>query len=129
LLGLGAGLTEKGAGLAEKGYSPFTATAADQINVTAANNAGKQATDQFAFNVEAAPDPAAAGTFAIDSAIGMQLLSFGMGAAGGAMGGGGGAARGSTYNGQVPQQQGNWTYDVNTGRYVPVQRAQPAWGG
>lgn len=78
--------------IASEARQPYQITTAGQAGVTAENNRGIQNTQQLKFNVAAAPDPAAAGKFGIDSALGMKLLSFGMGAAGGAIGGAGGAA-------------------------------------
>lgn len=102
--------------------APFMITPGQQAEVTAANNMGLQNTRQFQFNVDAAPDPAAAAKYAINSAIGMKLLDFGMGAAGGAMGGAGAAG------GSAPATGGNWTFDNNTGRWTEVRNAQPASG-
>jgi len=127
--GLGNNAAQQWSKLAQTSYSPFMIDTAMQANTTAANNAGIQQQKQREFNVEAAPDPAAAAKFAIDSAIGMQLLSFGMGAAGGAMAGGGGAAMGArggggSYNANTPYQ-----YDPQTNSFMPIQQARPVWGG
>lgn len=136
LTNMGNNAAQQWTKLAESSYSPFVTTTAEQANVTAANNAGEQATLQHQYNVDAAPDPAAAGMYAINSAIGQQLLSFGMGAAGGAMGGAGGAGAGAaksggTYNyaGQGANGQ-QWQYNSTTGQYAPILQAQRAtWGG
>lgn len=124
--------------LAQSSYSPFIIDTAQQAQVTAANNAGEQQNQQFKYNVAAAPDPAAAGIYAMNSAIGMKLLDFGMGAAGGAMGGGGGGgssaaapASGGQYNyaGQGANGQA-WQYNAQTGQYAPILQAQrTTWGG
>lgn len=124
--------------LAETSYSPFILNTSQQAGTTAANNAGQQAHDQFQFNVDAAPDPGALGTFNLDTALGMKMLDFGMGAAGGAIGGAGGAAAGgggsggggaSSWslmggNGSAPA----WQYNSSTGQYGQVPVAQPVWG-
>lgn len=98
--------------LAEQAYSPFTISTGQQAGTTAANNAGTQANKQFQFNVNAAPDPGALGTFNVDAALGQQLLSFGLGAAGGAIGGGGGGGGGGSA--QAPTG-----YNYNSGVYSP----------
>lgn len=125
---MGSNSAQSWAKLAESSYSPFVTDTAMQAQTNAANNAGRQATEQFKFNVEAAPDPGAAGAYALNSAIGMQMLNFGMGAAGGAMGGAG-AGRGAPAGGPAqpafnPYASGtNWQYDPSTGTYQPVK-----WG-
>lgn len=132
---VGANSAQQWAKTAETAYSPWLSSGAEQAGATRTNNAGQQAYQQQVFNVAAAPDPAAAGKFAIDSAIGMQLLSFGMGAAGGAMGGAGGAAAaggggsGGIYNyaGQGSNGQ-HWQYNPSTGSYIPIFQAQPTGG-
>lgn len=109
--------------IAEKAYSPFTVSTSEQAGTTAANNAGKQATDQFQFNVDAAPDPGAAGIFNLDKELGQQMLSFGLGAAGGAIAGGGAAAGAVAPAGQsnaATTANGLYRYDPASGQYVPA---------
>jgi hypothetical protein len=108
--------------LAEEAYSPWLVGTSEQAAATAANNAGKQATDQFQFNVDAAPDPGALGTFNLDAALGQQMLSFGMASAGGAMGGGGG---GSSKGYQAPMP--GYSYDPLSGRYTSTGPASTDW--
>lgn len=127
----GANSAQQWAKLAESSYSPFIIDPAQQASATAANNAGEQATKQFQYNVDAAPDPGAAGVFNLNTALGMQMLSFGMGAAGGAFGGGGSPApaapQGGTYNYAGTSGGTNWQYNPTTGQYAPILRA--TWGG
>lgn len=70
--------------------APFMVNTAQQAEVTAANNLGLQNQLQYQFNVNAAPDPAAAAKYAINSAIGMKMLDFGIAAGTKAMSGGSG---------------------------------------
>lgn len=125
--------------LAESAYSPFTVSTGQQAQTTAANNAGAQATQQFKYNVAAAPDPAALGQFNVDAALGQQMLSFGMAAAGGGFGGGGGSggsAQASPYNvsgNALNSMQQGYQYDPNTGQYGHSMGGgyaapQGAWG-
>ena len=131
--------------LAEQAYSPWSTSTSQQAAVTAANNAGEQATKQFGFNVKAAPDPGALGIFNVDAALGQQMLALGGSFAGSAFGGGGTSAqapRGVPYGsypvanstaylspggipyGNIPSA---WQYNVNTGGYTPP--APSGYGG
>jgi hypothetical protein len=118
---------------AETGYGPFTISTGQQAGTTAANNAGTQATQQFQFNVDAAPDPATAGLFMLDQHIGDQFMSFGLGAAGGAIAGVGS----SLPKTNAPTGTGTWLYNPATGQYTPTAASttsganytvQPTWG-
>lgn len=119
--------------LAETSYDPFIVKTMQQAGTTAANNAGTQANQQMKFNVAAAPDPGAAGIFNVDAALGSQMLSLGMAAAGGAIGGSGSQApQAPTTNWQLIGGGGNSTayqYDPRSGQYMQVPVAQPVWGG
>lgn len=68
--------------------SPYIVTAPAQAAQTERNNLYEQAVSQFKFNVASAPDPGAAGQFNLQTALGSQAMSFGLGSAAGAMGGG-----------------------------------------
>lgn len=85
--------------IAEGATSPFIVTAPQQIAVTGQNNLYKQATDQFKYNVEAAPNPEAAGKFNLQVGLGAMAASFGMGSAMGGMGGGAAKAGGGSSSG------------------------------
>lgn len=120
--------------IAEGGYSPFTISTGQQAGTTAANNAGLQAQQQFQNNVNASPDPAILGRFMLDQHIGDQFMSFGLGAAGGAISGGGGSALAS----RAPTGGGSYMYDPSTGSYTPAPASTgsganyyvaPTWGG
>lgn len=125
---MGNNSAQQWAKLAESSYSPFMNNLEMQANMTQANNAGQQATEQYRFNVEASPDPAAAAIYGMNSAIGMQMLNFGIGAAGGAMAGGGGGSGGGAqqpYGGGAP-------YGYNYGQpfaYSGQLSTRPTWGG
>jgi hypothetical protein len=136
LIGKGGSAMQQWSKLAETSYDPFIIKTMEQAGTTAANNAGQRDVTQFGYNVAAAPDPGAAGTFALDTALGMQMLSFGLGAAGGAIGGAGAAAatsRGSSAtaapmaNDWYANAGGAYTYDPGSGQYV--RGSQPVWGG
>lgn len=88
LMGKGENSAQRWAGLTEGAVSPFSVTAKEQADQTMKNNLYKQATEQFKYNVLAAPDPGAAGLFNTIATIGGTAASFGMGSALGAMGGG-----------------------------------------
>lgn len=129
---MGANSAQIWAKLAEEAYSPFTVSSGQQAGTTAANNAGIQAQKQFQFNVDAAPDPGAAGVFGLDKELGMQMLSFGMGAAGGAIAGGGGAAAGYGMPAGSTATPGSTGYLSSGGiayGNVPSWYTQPTWGG
>lgn len=103
---LGTNSAQLWAKLAEDASSPFIVSTAEQAGTTAANNAGQQATDQLKFNVEAAPDPAAAGLFNYDTAQNQKLLALLASQAGGFAG-----------------RSGQFVYDPRTGRYMPSNTA------
>lgn len=115
--------------IAEQAYSPFTVSTGQQASTTAANNAGTQAQQQYQFNVNASPDPAAAGTFALDNQIGQQFLSFGLGAAGGAIAGGGASAPAAATGYPTQYNSPGYQYNPYTGQYVGNSGYNPgAWG-
>jgi hypothetical protein len=128
--------------------SPFTITTMQQAGTTAANNAGQQSFLQSTYNVKAAPDPGAAGIFALDTALGQQMLSMGGAFAGAAMAGGGGSSAGASSAGSQWVGAGaagiaagnnyqlystgsgaTWQYNPQSGTYQNVPKAQPVWGG
>lgn len=88
LVEAGTNSAQRWAGLTQAGFSPFTITAPMQGEMDTKNNLYTQATKQFQFNVDAAPDPAAAGLFNTIGVIGGTAASFGMGSALQGMGGG-----------------------------------------
>ena len=133
LTNMGTNSAQSWAKYAQDAYSPFTVSTGEQAATTAANNQGKQAHDQYQFNVDAAPDPGAAGVFNLDTALGEQMLSIGGAFAGGGMGGG---SR-STPTQQSPMTYGivggsgndpAYQYNSSTGTFVQVPRATGAWG-
>lgn len=133
LMQAGANSAQMWTKLAESSADPFIIKTMEQAGTTAANNAGTQANKQFEYNVKAAPDPGALGTFNLDTALGMQMLSFGMGAAGGAIGGAGGAAAaaGGANNVQpsgyyTNASGGAFVYNPRTGQY---ESSSSVWGG
>lgn len=113
LIGQGSNAAQLWTQLAEGAVSPFTTSVSQEAAVEAANNAGKQATDQFQFNVDAAPDPAALGKFNTNVAIGQQLVGIAGGILGGGAGGGGHSA--------APITSTDWRYDPNTGSFTQAQ--------
>ena len=138
---LGTNSAQQWAQLAEQAYSPFTVSTSQQAAVTAANLAGKQATKQLGYNIEAAPDPGALGVFNVDAALGQQMLSLGGGILGGLFGGGGGTpsaqapAGGYGYGGYDQAGHslgGNYaagSYSYNPGMgYSYTPSPQGAWG-
>lgn len=130
LIGAGGNTAQLWTNQAEQAYSPFAISAPFQTSVTAGNNAGQQAYEQFKNNVAAAPDPAALAKFNTNVAIGQQLV----GVAGSVLGGSGG---GSTAQ---PTTGSNWSliggagnqpafqYNPQTGQYQAVPAATPVWG-
>ncbi len=135
---MGTNAAQQWSQLAEQAYSPFTVSTGQQASTTAANNAGLQAQQQAQFNVNAAPDPGAAGVFQLDKALGQQALSFGLGVAGGAIAGGGAsAALGATSGAQAGSgyayNPGSGSYFNTTGVAGPSYAANwqntPTWGG
>jgi hypothetical protein len=129
LMAKGENSAQRWAGLTESSVAPFEVTGKDQTDATFRNNLYKQAVEQFKFNVEAAPDPSAAGLFNLTSAIGSTAASFGMGSALGGIGGGR-AATGPTAGGY------NFAYAYPAPTYAtgyPTANASGnapyAWGG
>lgn len=129
---LGANSAQLWTQIAEGAVAPFTVSTGQQAATTAANNAGIQATEQFKNNVVAAPNPADYGHFLLDKSIGDQFMSFGLGAAGGAIAGGGSSIS------AAPTGSGNFLYNPATGSYTPVATSSssatdwhtaPTWGG
>lgn len=99
LMSQGTNSAQQWAGISEGATAPYLVTAPAQADATFRNNLYKQATEQFQYNVDAAPDPGAAGIFNLQTALGSQAMSFGMGAAmggmrGSAMSGSGGGGMG-----------------------------------
>lgn len=86
LMEAGTNSAQRWAQIGEQAAAPFIVTAPAQGEATFRNNLYKQAVDQFKYNVDAAPDPEAAGKFNLQVAMGMTAASLGMGSA---MGGGG----------------------------------------
>lgn len=109
----GGNAAQRWAGIAQGSVAPFTITTPMQAAQTERNNLYKQATEQFKYNVAAAPDPGAAGVFNLQTALGSMAASFGMSSALGGM------------RGQQSQQQpgqnygsaGNWGYANQPGQY------------
>jgi len=119
LMGKGENSAQRWAGLTEGAVAPFSISAKEQADQTTKNNLYKQATDQFKYNVLAAPDPGAAGLFNTIATIGGTAASFGMGSAMGAQrsGGvpataaGGGGSGGGNYATSAPANNPfyNWS--------------------
>jgi hypothetical protein len=131
LMGKGENSAQRWAGLTEGAVSPFSVTAKEQADQTMKNNLYKQATEQFKYNVLAAPDPGAAGLFNTIATIGGTAASFGVGSALGAIGGG---------KGSVPQQGvANYSYPSptytagyptsNASGTAPYNWPYSGWGG
>lgn len=100
---LGGNASQRWMGQVQNSVAPFTVTTPQQIEVTGKNNMFDQATKQFKYNVEAAPDPSAAGIFNLQTALGAMAASWGMssavgGVGGGAASGGGGGNAGAGVN-------------------------------
>lgn len=100
----------------QNSVAPFVVTTPMQAEVTGRNNLYDQATKQFKFNVDAAPDPAAAGKFNLMTALGSTAMSFGMGSAMGGGGGGGGSLQ------PKPQQSDSSAYNAG------LWNAGNSWG-
>lgn len=127
----GTNAAQQWASVAEQAYSPFTVSTSQQAAVTAANNAGTQANQQFKYNVAAAPDPGAAGIFNVDAALGQQMLSIGGAFLGGSFGGGNSAQTQPTSQWTLLGGQGNapaYQYNPASGVYQQVPQAQPVQG-
>lgn len=122
---LGGSAAARWAGLTQAGVAPFTVTAPAQADATFRNNLYSQATEQFKLNTAAAPDPGAAGQFNLQTALGSQAMSFGLGSAAGAMGG---SAQRPQAN--VPQQQSYFSGNAtNTGSGMGGWQWGSYWGG
>lgn len=124
LMQMGENSAQKWMGMSQGSVKPFMVTAPDQIEGTFRNNLYRQATEQFQYNVDAAPDPGAAGLFNLRVALGSQAMGMGMGALTGGMSGMGGGA----------QQQGGMapanTATTNTGpMYTGASSLGNWWSG
>lgn len=102
LTGRGENSAQRWAGLTQSSNAPFLVTGKEQAAQTERNNLYQQAVQQFKYNVDAAPDPAAAGLFNLTSAIGSTAASFGIGSALGGMGGGGGGGNAAAARASAP---------------------------
>lgn len=123
---LGGNAAQRWAGLTQAGVAPFTVTAPAQADATFKNNLYTQATEQNRLNVLAAPDPGAAGQFNLQTALGSQAMSFGMGSA--MQGMGGSAQRPQQTN--VPQSNPYFTGNAqNTGAGTGGWQWGTYWGG
>ncbi len=139
LSALGANTAQQWAKLAEEAFSPFVVSTGQTAGTTAANLAGQREAQQMQFNVNAAPDPGALGIFNVDAALGQQMLSFGMAAAGGGIGGGGGGGATAQYMGTGSAQApaagyGGYNYTATDRAIAQTPLAQnyfnyPTWGG
>lgn len=87
LMQAGENSAQRWMGMSQGSVKPFIVTAPDQAEATFKNNLYKQATEQFQFNTDAAPDPSAAGLYNMRVALGMSAMSMGMGSLAGAGGG------------------------------------------
>lgn len=134
---MGANSAQQWAKLAESSYSPFMITTGQQAAATAANNAGQQATQQYQYNVNAAPDPGAAGIFNLQAALGSQALSIGTGFLGGAIGGRGASlgsrgssalSGGSTGGSWYGNASGTPSYQYNPSTFAYQLMPQQTWG-
>lgn len=123
----GGNAAERWSNRARGEVSPFIVTTPMQAAQTERNNLYKQATEQFKFNVEAAPDPGAAGQFNLQTALGSQAMSFGLGTAAGGMSGG---SRQQPMQSNVPQSQPYFTGNTeNTGTGMGGWQWGSYWGG
>lgn len=96
LIEAGGNAAQRWMGITGGASAPFLVTAPAQGEATFKNNLYKQAVEQFKFNVAAAPDPGAAGQFNLQTALGSQAMSFGLGSAMQGMGGGSRTAQPAT---------------------------------
>jgi hypothetical protein len=87
LMDRGGNAAQRWMATTQNSVAPFIVTTPMQAAQTERNNLYKQVTEQFKFNVEAAPDPGAAGLFNTISTIGSTAASFGLSSMGGAGGG------------------------------------------
>lgn len=118
LMQVGENSAQKWAGLTQGSVAPYTIRADQQADATFKNNLYKQATEQFKYNVIAAPDPAAAGKFNTIATIGGTAASFGLGALGGA----GGGAKAPA----APPATYSYAYPAPT--YATAQPTSNQWG-
>lgn len=88
LIEAGGNAAQRWMGITGGAAAPFLVTAPAQGEASFKNNLYSQAVEQFKLNVAAAPDPGAAGQFNLQTALGSQAMSFGMGSAMQGMGGG-----------------------------------------
>lgn len=88
LMSQGENSAQRWMAMTQGSASPYIVTAPAQGEAAFKNNLYSQAVEQFKLNVAAAPDPGAAGQFNLQTALGSQAMSFGLGSAAGAMGGG-----------------------------------------
>lgn len=125
LMLMGGNAAERWSNRARGEVSPFIVTTPMQAAQTERNNLYSQATQQFKFNTAAAPDPGAAGQFNLQTALGSQAMSFGLGSAAGAMGGS--AQQPQQTN--IPQQQYFAGNANNTGAGMGGWQWGTYWGG
>lgn len=81
---MGENSAQKWTTLARDTAAPWLVSSAQQAASTTANNLGTQNQQQYQFNVDAAPDPSAAGLFNTIATIGGAAASFGGASAAGA---------------------------------------------
>ena len=86
---LGGNAAQNWAAIAQRSASPFLISGPQQAEMTFKNNLGNQATQQFKYNIAAAPDPSAAGIFNLQTALGAMAASFGLSSAASGLRGGG----------------------------------------
>lgn len=118
LMQVGENSAQRWAALTQGSVAPYSITAGQQADSTFKNNLYKQATEQFRYNVLAAPEPGAAGMFNTISAIGGTAASFGMMG----MGGGSRAAASAT------APPANYSYAYQAPTYASAQPTANQWG-
>lgn len=101
--------------IAESAYSPWLVGTSESAAVTAANNAGKQATDQLQFNIDAAPDPETLGLLNYNTAKDEQQLGIASAFAGN--------IAGKTSGVPVP----GYSYNSLTGKYTSTGSGSTDW--
>lgn len=128
---LGENSAQKWASMAQGAFKPYAITTEDQVGAAFANSAGQQATAQYAANVAAAPNPAAAGLFNVTAAGNastnqtLALLNSAAQTYSDYQGGGGydqGYIAGA-YGGSDASSGGSWQVNPYTGRYEKLK-----WG-
>lgn len=131
LMDRGTNSAQQWEALAQRTTAPYMITAPDQAAMTFKNNIYKQGTEQFKYNVLAAPDPGSAGLFNTINQIGSTAASFGLSSMGG---GGGGGGRGGGNAATV--EQPNWFGATNASTAANAGTAAGAgtaynwgWGG